>query len=121
MTGLIGRECTRREALSLPVLIGQSLWGIKEKTLYSRKKLFVVFGNLIGDYPLEAITYRLIVVIPFIIQVGRTALWFSSFLSDVVPPHPIPNWEVKRVSANNTCFARFREDRSRLGNYGAVF
>jgi len=51
----------------------------------------------------------------------KTALVSSSLLSNVVPPHPIPNWEVKRVSANNSCFARNREDRSRLGDSGAVF
>ena len=51
----------------------------------------------------------------------RTALGFSSLLSDVAPPDPIPNSAVKRVSADNTCVARFREDRSRLGNRRAVF
>ena len=45
----------------------------------------------------------------------------SSLLSDVAPPDPIPNSEVKRVSADNTCSARNREDRSRLGDSGAVF
>ena len=51
----------------------------------------------------------------------RTALEFSSFLSDVAPPDPIPNSEVKRVSADNTWFARSWEDKSKLGNCGAVF
>ena len=32
----------------------------------------------------------------------KTALESSSLLSDVVPPDPIPNSEVKRVSADNT-------------------
>ncbi len=49
-----------------------------------------------------------------------TAPVSSSLLSDVDPPDPIPNSEVKRVSADNTCFARYREDRSRLGDFGAV-
>lgn len=37
------------------------------------------------------------------------------------PPFPIPNKEVKHTSANNTCFARNREDRSRPGNLSAKF
>ncbi len=46
---------------------------------------------------------------------------FSGDLSDVAPPDPIPNSEVKRVSADNTYSARDREDRSSPGNSGAVF
>jgi len=38
----------------------------------------------------------------------------------VAPPDPIPNSEVKRVSADNTNFARYWEDRSRLGDREAV-
>ncbi len=34
----------------------------------------------------------------------------------MAPPFPIPNREVKHISANNTCFARNREDRSRPGD-----
>ena len=70
--------------------------------------LTMAVGESILDYPLRTITYK-------------TALVSSSLSSDVAPPDPIPNSEVKRVSADNTCIARFREDRSRLGDSGAVF
>ena len=39
----------------------------------------------------------------------------------MAPPDPIPNSAVKRISANNSDYASDREDRSRLGDCGAVF
>ncbi len=69
------------------------------------------------DYPLRTTTLLTSEYFYF----GRTAPVSSSLLSDVDPPDPIPNSEVKRVSADNTYSARNREDRSRLGDIGAVF
>jgi len=37
-----------------------------------------------------------------VVDCMRTALLFSSLSSDVAPPDPIPNSEVKLVSADNT-------------------
>ena len=38
----------------------------------------------------------------YLLSANETALESSSLLSDVAPPDPIPNSEVKRVSANNS-------------------
>jgi len=42
-------------------------------------------------------------------------------LSEVVPLHPIPNWIVKRLSADNSCGATCREDRSGPGTLRKIF
>lgn len=56
-------------------------------------------GNHFG-YPLRS--NYLCVSFTKLKSLERTALESSSLLSNVVPPDPFPNSEVKRVSADNT-------------------
>lgn len=125
MTGLIGKRCTHGNVFSLLVLIGRSC-GEQRKSRISNAAGPLTPGEILVvrislDYPLRVTTYRLVEYIDNLIVWARTALGFSSLSSDVVPPDPIPNSEVKRVSGDNTCFARNREDNSRLGDREAVF
>ena len=49
-------------------------------------------------------------------ETDESAFFLSGDLSDLAPPDPIPNSEVKRVSVDASAFARMCESRSSPGN-----